>query len=72
MWIKLISPKVTMRPMDSAWKTHMSPSLALLVLAGLTPERHRLTIEDENVEKNAALTGRCGGQAGGLAAASAR
>ena len=50
MWIKLISPRVTMRPMDSAWKTQMSPPLSLLVLAALTPRRHCVTLEDENAE----------------------
>ncbi len=51
MWIKLISPAVTKRPMDSDWKTHMSPPLALLVLGALTPESYRVTVADENVEK---------------------
>jgi radical SAM superfamily enzyme YgiQ (UPF0313 family) len=37
--------------MDSAWKTRMSPPLALLVLAALTPEGHRVTLEDENIER---------------------
>lgn len=35
MWIKLISPAVTRRPMDSDWKTHMAPPLALLVNASM-------------------------------------
>lgn len=51
MWIKLISPRSTMRVMDSAFKTHMAPPLALLVLAALTPREHRVSIEDENVER---------------------
>ena len=50
MWIKLISPRITKRPMDSDWKTRMSPPLALLTLAALTPEKHRVTLSDENVE----------------------
>jgi radical SAM superfamily enzyme YgiQ (UPF0313 family) len=50
MWIKLISPAVTRRPMDSDWKTHMAPPLALLVLGALTPPRHRVTVVDENVQ----------------------
>lgn len=62
MWIKLISPRSTMRPMDSAWKIHMSPPLSLLVLAALTPPEHRVTVADENVESvdttdNPALVG---------------
>ncbi len=51
MWIKLISPRVTLRPMDSALKRQMSPPLSLLTLGALTPERHRATIADENVER---------------------
>ena len=51
MWIKLISPLTTARPMDSIWKTRMAPPLALLILGALTPKRHRVTVEDENVQK---------------------
>lgn len=50
MRIKLISPKVTMRPIDSAWKTKMAPPLALVVLGALTPLEHEVAIEDENIE----------------------
>ena len=50
-WIKLISPRMSKRPMDSEWKTRMSPPLALLTLAALTPEHHRVTLEDENLER---------------------
>ncbi|MBI5190421.1 MAG: cobalamin B12-binding domain-containing protein [Nitrospirae bacterium] len=48
MKIKLISPRMTLRPMDSEFKRRMSPSLALLVLAALTPPEHEVYIEDEN------------------------
>ncbi len=51
MWIKLISPKATMRPMDSAFKRQMAPPLSLLTIAALTPACHHVTIEDENVER---------------------
>jgi len=51
MWIKLISPRVTMRPMDSAFKRQMAPPLSLLVLGALTPRQHRVTVSDENVER---------------------
>jgi len=51
VWIKLISPMTTARPMDSIWKTRMAPPLALLVLGSLTPDRHKVTLEDENIEK---------------------
>ncbi len=51
MWIKLVSPRVTLRPMDSAFKRQMAPPLSLLTLAALTPDRHRVTVSDENVER---------------------
>lgn len=49
MNIKFISARMTLRPMDSEFKRAMAPSLALLTLASLTPRRHRVHIEDENV-----------------------
>jgi len=48
MKIKLISPRMTLRPMDSEFKRRMSPSLSLLVVAALTPPEHEVEIEDEN------------------------
>ena len=39
------------RPMDSDWKTRMSPPLALLTLAALTPPEHEVTVADENIER---------------------
>ncbi|MDV3425820.1 MAG: radical SAM protein [Bacillota bacterium] len=51
MIIKLIQPKVLPRPMDTKLKTRMSPSLALLTIANLTPKEHKVIIENENVEK---------------------
>ncbi|MGI6452400.1 MAG: B12-binding domain-containing radical SAM protein [Syntrophomonadaceae bacterium] len=48
MKIKLIQPQMSLRPMDSEFKRLMAPSLALLVLAALTPQEHSITIEDEN------------------------
>src|SRR3989339_1669992 len=51
MKIKLISPKMTLRPMDSDFKRLMAPSLALLTLAALTPESIEVCIEDENVKE---------------------
>ncbi|WP_160691155.1 radical SAM protein [Clostridium sp. C2-6-12] len=50
MKIKLIQPAMLPRPMDTKLKTRMSPSLALLTLANLTPEEHEIIIENENVE----------------------
>jgi radical SAM superfamily enzyme YgiQ (UPF0313 family) len=37
--------------MDTVLKAHMSPPLALLTLAGLTPGRHTVEIVNENIEK---------------------
>jgi len=51
MKIKLISPQMTLRPMDSEFKRRMSPALSLLVLAALTPSEYNVALEDENVRK---------------------
>jgi radical SAM superfamily enzyme YgiQ (UPF0313 family) len=48
MRIKLISPRMSLRPMDSEYKRRMAPSLGLLVLGALTPREHEVIIEDEN------------------------
>lgn len=50
MKIKLIMPRMSLRPMDSEFKRRMAPSLALLVLAALTPDDVEVTIVDENVD----------------------
>ncbi|MHC1683034.1 MAG: radical SAM protein [Clostridiaceae bacterium] len=51
MKIKLIQPAMLPRPMDTKLKTRMSPSLALLTIANLTPKEHEIIIENENIEK---------------------
>lgn len=51
MKIKLISPQMTLRPMDSEFKRRMSPPLSLLVLAALTPPQYSVILEDENIRK---------------------
>ncbi|NOW04615.1 B12-binding domain-containing radical SAM protein [Clostridium beijerinckii] len=51
MKIKLIQPAMMPRPMDTKLKTRMSPSLALLTIANLTPKEHEIIIENENVDK---------------------
>lgn len=51
MKIKLIQPKMSLRPMDSEFKRRLAPSLALLTIAALTPAEHEVYIEDENIEK---------------------
>lgn len=50
MVIKLISPRMSLRPMDSEYKRVLSPSLSLAIVAGLTPKEHRIVIEDQNVK----------------------
>ena len=62
MKIKLIAPKMSLRPMDSEFKRLMTPSISLLVLAALTPSEHEVEIIDENLTpvrdyKNSALVG---------------
>jgi radical SAM superfamily enzyme YgiQ (UPF0313 family) len=47
--IKLISPRMSLRPMDSEFKRRMSPSLSLVTIASLTPGPHIVYIEDENL-----------------------
>ncbi len=51
MRVLLIQPKMTKRPMDTDLKIRMSPSMALLTLANLTPAEHEVTIINENVER---------------------
>jgi radical SAM superfamily enzyme YgiQ (UPF0313 family) len=51
MLVKLIQPRMTMRPMDSIIKPRMAPSLGLLTLASLTPSEHQILIQDENVRR---------------------
>jgi len=51
MKIKLIQPAMLPRPMNTKLKTRMSPSLALLTIANLTPKEHEVIIENENVDK---------------------
>jgi radical SAM superfamily enzyme YgiQ (UPF0313 family) len=48
MKIKLVAPKMSLRPMDTEFKRRMVPSMSLLVLAALTPDTHDLEIIDEN------------------------
>ncbi len=49
MKIKLISPLMSLRPMDSVFKRVLSPSLSLITIATMTPSQHVVWIEDENV-----------------------
>jgi len=49
--IKLIAPKMSLRPMDSEFKRRLSPSLSLVTIASLTSEPHLAYIEDENLRQ---------------------
>ena len=51
MIIKLIQPKMIMRPMDTQLKTRMTPSLGLLTIANIFHEDHTVIIENENIEE---------------------
>lgn len=42
---------MSLRPMDSAFKRVLSPSLSLVTIASLTPSEHNVWIEDENIIK---------------------
>ncbi len=49
MYIKLIQPAMKKRPMDTDLKTHMAPPLGLLTIISLLREKHRVTLENENI-----------------------
>lgn len=50
MIIKLIQPRMQMRPMDTELKNRMAPSLGLLTIAGMFEKEHTVIIINENVE----------------------
>ena len=49
MYLKLIQPKMKMRPMDTGMKIRMAPHLGLLTIANLFRNVHRVVIENENI-----------------------
>ncbi|MDR1898112.1 MAG: B12-binding domain-containing radical SAM protein [Prevotellaceae bacterium] len=49
--IKLISPRMSLRPMDSGMKRQMAPPLSLVTIASMTPKQHTVYVEDENIGK---------------------
>lgn len=49
MYIKLIQPKMTKRPMDTELKIRMSPPLGLYTIASMFAERHKVVVENENI-----------------------
>lgn len=50
MYIKLVQPRMCKRPMDTDIKTHMAPPLGLLTVANLLRNKHRVVLENENVQ----------------------
>lgn len=51
MYIKLIQPKMKKRPMDTDLKIHMAPPLGLLTLVNMLRSKHKVTLENENVQE---------------------
>lgn len=49
MRIKLIQPKMLMRPMDTGLKLHMAPPLGLYTAAQILRYDHEVTVENENI-----------------------
>ena len=50
MYIKLIQPKMELRPMDTETKTRMSPPLGLYTIVSLFRDKHKVIVQNENVE----------------------
>lgn len=50
MYIKLIQPRMLMRPMDTGLKVHMSPPLGLYTIVNLLRAEHTVVVQNENVE----------------------
>ena len=50
MYIKLIQPKMSKRPMDTDIKIHMAPPLGLLTVVALLRGEHRVELENENIQ----------------------
>ena len=51
MYIKLIQPLMHRRPMDTDIKNRMSPPLGLYTIANMFRDKHRVSVENENVGK---------------------
>lgn len=49
--LKLIQPKMDLRPMDTLLKTHMSPPLGIYTIANIVNELCEVDIVNENIEK---------------------
>lgn len=51
MYIKLIEPKMEVRPMDSEMKTRMAPPLGLYTIANIVKNECEIKIINENIEE---------------------
>ena len=50
MFIKLIQPRMLMRPMDTGLKIRMSPPLGLYTIVNMFRNQHTVVVQNENVE----------------------
>ena len=50
MYVKLIQPRMEMRPMDTELKTRMSPPLGLYTIVSLLRNEHQVVVQNENIE----------------------
>ncbi len=50
MYIKLIQPRMLMRPMDTGLKIRMSPPLGLYTIVNMFRNQHTVVVQNENVE----------------------
>lgn len=51
MYIKLIQPRMELRPMDTHMKTQMAPPLGLYTIANMFRDIHTVNVENENIEE---------------------
>ena len=51
MKLKLIQPKMNLRPMDTLLKTHMSPPLGIYTIANIVNEFCQVDVINENIEE---------------------
>lgn len=51
MYVKLIEPKMEMRPMDTEIKTRMSPPLGLYTIVSILRNKHKVVVQNENIEE---------------------
>ena len=56
--IKLINPRMNCRPSDARLKFRLLPPQSLLLLGGLTPDDHHVSVVDENVCRDARIDDR--------------